>query len=100
MGFIVYVTITEYRCPVQDATNYITALRDVSAQLSAQTRDELDDIVEDAEREFLIYLVALGVFVLGCLVLAIWYSYYIFTTDCRSTYNSVKLKDQNSKHGK
>ena len=42
------------------------------SQLSQHTRDELDDIVEDAEREFLIYLVVLGVFVLGCLVLSIW----------------------------
>ena len=66
---------------MQPATRYILALNDVGAQLSTHTRDELDDIVEDAEREFLIYLVVLGVFVLGCLVLAIWYVYFIFSAD-------------------
>ena len=65
------ITFTCKDISLQAATDYIEALRDVSAQLSAETRGELDDIVEDAEREFLIYLVVLGVFVLGCLVLAI-----------------------------
>ena len=48
-------------------------LRQVSAKLSQETRDELGDIVDDAEREFLIYLVVLAAFVLGCAVLTIWY---------------------------
>ena len=61
---------------MQDQTKYISALQDVSAQLATKTRDELDDIVKDAEREFLIYLVVLGVFVLGCFVLTLWYVKY------------------------
>ena len=55
--------------------DHIRGFHSVISQLTAKTRNELDDIVEDAEREFLIYLVVLGVFVLGCLVLTIWYVY-------------------------
>ena len=58
---------------LQIASNHIIGYHSVISQLSTKTRDELDDIVKDAEQEFMIYLIVLCVFVLGCLALAIWY---------------------------
>ena len=42
---------------LQTISGEVHVVLDISAQLSTKTRDELDDIVDDAEREFLIYLV-------------------------------------------
>ena len=42
---------------LQIASNHIIAYHNVISQLSTKTRDELDDIVKDAEREFMIYLI-------------------------------------------